>query len=672
MARESAVTGLSGLRKLPPFSLFTDEQFGRIRKSAEALKFSRGEIILEEAAENRYFHFILDGVVEFFIDSGKKKEKKVSELRKGSWFGETSLVTRSKTIALVKALSDTKILRIGSRVFTGILEKNPDARKFFENYAQMMHVRNRLYRTPLFAIENEASISHLIKKLTIRKYKKDEEIIRQGDQGHELFILWEGSVDVYLETPDEKKKITTIFAPNSFGELSLVSNRPRSNSVYAKDDITVYVLRKDDFLSIVKKDFTLFNRLLNQIYERQRPVKSGNITVTEEWKGGTKLFVLRQDVTGQYLRLDEKAFFVLNEMDGTKSIQEIAVSYFQKYNEIGVGSLLQILPMLIEKGFVEIPALRNLMKVVRKTTLPLKISDIVRKIFFINLISFPAEGPVKRIYSVVGRVLFSKVSCVIASLVVVAGLSLFVYGSATDVVMLGGVTTAGFATLIFMFLIHGFFHEMAHALTAVRYGVRIGDFGIGLLLLIFITPHVRTTDMWMIGKGQRIVISWAGPFMTTIMSGIASIGICILPPPCRADLSMFALIGYIIALSSLNPLILSDGYYMLMDFFQMPGLRFRSVHFIRFGLGNAIKSGFQKEHWILLLYSILSLFYITLVLLYTAFDVRLKLGNYLQPLLGAAVALIVSYIFVTIVVLLSLVSVFQPIFSSAGEGKSVL
>jgi len=666
------MTGVEGLRKAPPFSLFSDEQFSRIRKSAEELKFSTGDTILEEDAENRFFHFIMDGGVEVFIDSGKKKVKKVSELHKGSWFGETSLMTRSKTIALVKALSDTKILRINSDVFTGLLAKNPEAQKFFEDYAQLMHVRNRLYRTPLFANESDAIISHIINKLTMRKYKKDDEIIRQGEEGHEFFILWEGSVDVYLDIPDNRKKITTIYSPNSFGELSLVSDRPRANSVYAKDEVTVYVLNKGDFLTIVKKDFSLFNRLCNQIYERQRPVKSEDITVSEEWKGRTKLFVLRQDVTGQYLRLDEKAFFILNEMDGTKSIQEIAVSYFQKFQEIGVGSLLQLLPMLIEKGFVEIPELREEMKNLHKTSLPDMTINLFRKVFFINLVSFPAERLARKIYAVIGPAVFSKLSYSLMALISGAGLSAFIYGSVTGDIEPGGITTAGFITFIVMFLVHGVFHEMAHALTAVRYGVKIGDFGIGIFLLVFIMPHVRTTDMWMIDKGQRIVISWAGPFMTAVLSGMVSIGIFIFPLQYRGDLSMFTLIGYLIILSSLNPLILSDGYYMLMDYFQMPGLRFKSVHFIRFGLGNAIISGFRKEHWIFLLYSLFSLFYIMMVLLYTAVDIRPKLGDYILPLLGGEAALIVSYIFVAIIFILSLSSVVQPLFGISGEGKNVL
>ncbi|HPB83406.1 MAG TPA: cyclic nucleotide-binding domain-containing protein, partial [Spirochaetota bacterium] len=557
-------------------------------------------------------------------------------------------------------------------LFIGLLETNPAAHRFFEDYAQRMQMRNRLFRTPLFANENEVVIGRIIDKLAVRKYKKGDEIIRQGDQGNEFFILWEGSVGVYLDVPGERKLITTLSAPNSFGELALVSDRPRANSIYAIDRVTVYTLRKEDFLPIVKRDYGLFDRLLNQIYERQRPVKSGDITVTEEWKGGERLFVLRQNVTGQYMRLDEKALFVLNEMDGSKSIQEIAVSYFQKFREIGVGSLLQLLPMLIEKGFVEIPELRDEMKVAKKRTFSQRVYGILQKLFFINLISFPAEGPMKALYNAVGGKIFSKPVYFFMSVIAVAGLSSFVYGSATGGISPGGITAAGFVSFIVMFLMHGVFHETAHALTAVRHGVRIGDFGIGLLLMIFVTPHVRTTDMWMIDKRQRIVISWAGPFMTAVLSGTVSLGIWILPGAVRADMSMFALMGYLIVLTSLNPLVLSDGYYMLMDFFQIPGLRFKSVQFIRFGLWGAIKSGLHKEHWLLLSYSLFSLVYITAVLVYAAVDVRIKLIAYLQPLMGAGISGFVSNSIVAIVFILSLLSILRPLMGKAGEGSDVV
>ncbi len=667
-----AVTRHNRLRTIPPFSLFSEEQFMRIMGSTEKLAFARGDAILEEGAENSYFYFILEGEVEAFIDSGKKKIKKVAELRKGNWFGETSLVTRSSTIALVKAASRTKVLRIDSGLFIGLLDANSAARRFFEEYAQRMQMRNRLFRTPLFANENEEVIGMIIDKLSVRKYNKGDEIIRQGDQGDEFFILCGGSVGVYLDAPGERKLITTLSAPNSFGELALVSDRPRANSVVANDGVTVYTLRKDDFLPIVKRDCGIFDRLLNQIYERQRPVKSGDITITEEWKGGERLFVLRQNVTGQYMRFDEKALFVLNEMDGSKSIQEIAVSYFQKFREIGVGSLLQMLPMLIEKGFVEIPELRDEMKVAKKRTFPQRMYGILHKVFFLNLISFPAEGFMKALYNVVGSMIFSKPVYGFMSVITVTGLSVFVYRSATGGISPGGITAAGFVSIIIMFLLHGVFHETAHALTALRHGVRIGDFGLGLFLVIFITPHVRTTDMWMIDKRQRIVISGAGPFMTAFISGMVSLGIWVLPGEVRADMSMFVLMGYLIVLASLNPLVLSDGYYMLMDFFQIPGLRFKSVRFIRFGLWRAINSGLQKEHWILLLYSLFSLFYITMVLIYTAVDLRIKLSEYLRPLMGPWLSSSVSNFIVAIVFVLAMLSIARPLFGKAGEGADVL
>jgi len=61
-----------------------------------------------------------------------------------------------------------------------------------------------------------------------------------------------------------------------------------------------------------------------------------------------------------------------------------------------------------------------------------------------------------------------------------------------------------------------------------------------------------------------------------------------------------------------------------------------------------------------------------MVLLYTAVDIRTKLGDYLLPLLGGEAALIVSYIFVAIIFILSLLSVIQPLFGMSGEGKKVL
>jgi len=660
------------LRKFLPFSLLSDEQFDRIIDTAQERSFTKGQVIVEEGAHNTSFYYILAGSVEVFIDSRKKKKKKVNRLRRGNWFGETSLVTGSRTIALVKALTDVRILSVPSGVFISVLRKNPQAQVFFDNYAEKMQLLNRLYRTPLFASETELAVWQITEKLSIRKYSRGQEILRQGDQGTEFFILWEGSVDMFLQTPDKRKKITTMSSPDSFGELALVSDRPRANSVIARGDVTVYVLQKADFLAIVKKDFSLFNRLLGQVYERQKPLKSEKISVTEEWKGGEMLYILRQDVTGQYMRLDEKAYFILNQMDGSTSIQEIAIAFFIKYKQIGVGSLLQLLPMLVEKGFVEIPGLSDELKMKRKASVPRRLLGLLGRAFFINLASFPGERPMQALYDAAGRFVFSRVGRLVLGLVTVAGFASFVYGSSSGSIAPGGVTAAGFLAFIAMFLLHGVFHETAHALVAVRYGVRIGDIGLGLFLLVFLTPHVRNTDMWMIDKKQRIIVSLAGPLVTAFISGLVSICILLVPAGLGAEMSMFALMGYLIALSSLNPLVLSDGYYVLMDLFQMPGLRFRSIRFLRIGLRKALAAGLRKDQWIYLFYSTFALIYMTGVLLYTALDVRKKFGDYIRPAVGEETAHTVSILLVTLVFFIAIFSFLRPLLSAAEEETDIL
>nr|MDA3811805.1 cyclic nucleotide-binding domain-containing protein [Spirochaetaceae bacterium] len=57
---------------------------------------------------------------------------------------------------------------------------------------------DKLKQIPLFAgiCENDEFMNEISRICTIRKFKKDEEIIKENEIGSEMFIVYDGAVEI--------------------------------------------------------------------------------------------------------------------------------------------------------------------------------------------------------------------------------------------------------------------------------------------------------------------------------------------------------------------------------------------------------------------------------------------------------------------------------------------
>ncbi len=100
-----------------------------------------------------------------------------------------------------------------------------------------------LRQVPLFAgctKKELAEISTLADELSLPSGTK---LIEEGRQGHEFFLLVDGTVDVQAKGHEPKM----LGAGSFFGEMALVSNRPRNATVTATTPVSVLVVHESGF-----------------------------------------------------------------------------------------------------------------------------------------------------------------------------------------------------------------------------------------------------------------------------------------------------------------------------------------------------------------------------------------------------------------------------------------
>ena len=107
---------------------------------------------------------------------------------------------------------------------------------------------------PIFAGLERTSLIFLKNLAKVQKFKKNEFLIKQGEEGHAFFILKAGKVEIILQQKPDKEAILATLGPLScFGEMALIECMKRSASVRALENGQAYVLNNGDLYHLYEK-----------------------------------------------------------------------------------------------------------------------------------------------------------------------------------------------------------------------------------------------------------------------------------------------------------------------------------------------------------------------------------------------------------------------------------
>lgn len=133
-------------------------------------------------------------------------------------------------------------------------------------------------------------------------------------------------------------------------------------------------------------------------------------------------------------------------------------------------------------------------------------------------------------------------------------------------------------------------HELAHALTATRYGVRVAHMGVAFLVL-WPMLYTDTGESWRLkDRRQRLAIASAGIVAELALAGLATLAWSLTAPgDLRQALFFLATTAWLISLGlNASPFMRFDGYFILSDLLDIPNLHERSFALARTWLRNRL------------------------------------------------------------------------------------
>ncbi|KAM3143004.1 cAMP-dependent protein kinase type I-alpha regulatory subunit [Paramecium bursaria] len=137
----------------------------------------------------------------------------------------------------------------------GVYHKKEDfkARVIPKGQEQKDRIKKRILNSFMFQALDEKDLHIVIDAMEEKKFKPQDWVITQGQDGNELYVIDEGDLDCFKKFGEEVKHLKVYHPGDSFGELALLYNAPRAASIQAKTDVITFALDRDTFNNIVKQ-----------------------------------------------------------------------------------------------------------------------------------------------------------------------------------------------------------------------------------------------------------------------------------------------------------------------------------------------------------------------------------------------------------------------------------
>ena len=128
-----------------------------------------------------------------------------------------------------------------------------------------------LRSAPIFEGVSDRILSDFIRSSRIRKLEKGEILFSQTDPANAVYVVRSGCVSIFLATLEGRELvINEMHTGDCFGELSLITDQPRSTGALARESSDVISIPRDVFLKGMEAEPELMRRVLETTALRLR------------------------------------------------------------------------------------------------------------------------------------------------------------------------------------------------------------------------------------------------------------------------------------------------------------------------------------------------------------------------------------------------------------------
>jgi len=272
---DSDETGLDALRqRVPLLASLGARQLQELLLVCKIENLPRGAVVFKRNDYSTSFYIIADGEVAVYIDDDSRIDV---TLGSGDFFGEIGLISGRRRSATIRTTQPTTLIEIPRRSTLRLIEQSDIVRRMLDETALKRTVRSFL-GLPL----NHPGLDILVKSAKLRHFLAGDAIFHEGDAGDGLHLIRRGSVTVSRMIGNREHTLSYIAAGNYFGEMALLSGKPRSATVRATVNTETILLESSAMALLLTSNPELRQRLDERYLAHIRDQESHQVATENE------------------------------------------------------------------------------------------------------------------------------------------------------------------------------------------------------------------------------------------------------------------------------------------------------------------------------------------------------------------------------------------------------
>jgi len=241
------------VERTPLLADLSGDELDSFINSLTLKNFSAGEYIYEYGVESDCLYLIGMGAVRLKIQLATGGKRVFSRLSDGDFFGEHAFMSRSTHTDVAVAETDVSLLVIDRETFDVWVKKHAKIQDTVESFYRQRVLDRILAMTPVFeAVPADARMA-LARKFNMRSFVAGDVVVEEGKPGDSFFLIRSGHVEVStsdIKHAEQKIALSVMGEGAFFGEVALLTDKPRTATVVAKDDLELMELTRQDFNAI--------------------------------------------------------------------------------------------------------------------------------------------------------------------------------------------------------------------------------------------------------------------------------------------------------------------------------------------------------------------------------------------------------------------------------------
>jgi CRP-like cAMP-binding protein len=138
---------------------------------------------------------------------------------------------------------------------------------------------NFLLEAPMFGDLDPTELSQIVHIMQVQRIREGQAIFREGDAGDAWYVIYEGSASVYKNAAGPQRSIASLGPRSCFGEMAILDHSPRSATVVATTESTVFRFPRREFEGLLASDNLAAYKL---IYEMAKVLCSHARVTTQQ------------------------------------------------------------------------------------------------------------------------------------------------------------------------------------------------------------------------------------------------------------------------------------------------------------------------------------------------------------------------------------------------------